>query len=390
MSGTSSTLASEASGPAAGYYFQLRYALVRGLDRQRKNPTAHLSIEKLEDVAIEYEPGKTDLEQLKHSLHTDKTYSDSDVAVWRSIGNWARAYFSGKIETKGLRLFLVTNGKVAAETALSLLKPERDPEETELALKRLVEVASNSANESTKKDRTVFLGLEQPIQRALISALTVVEDTPNLALLGDEIEAMLHYVCDPQHLTSFRNELEGWWLDRVLGQWAKGSGVTIPLMEIGAKVSQLRERYKATDLVIDVGDEEALEPLDGRMFIRQMKALNVGPARIRNAQKTFLKAGAQRSKWVREFKVVPDELRDYDSALVDRWTTRSAILADEISDASTSDELCKSGRELLGWAEQQEVPIRNARAQFLTSGSYHALADALHVGWHPHYSKMFS
>ncbi|MCH8616690.1 hypothetical protein LZ016_11340 [Sphingomonas sp. SM33] len=139
----------------------------------------------------------------------------------------------------------------------------------------------------------------------------------------------------------------------------------------------------------DVEDEEALEPLDGRIFVRQIKALNAGSSRIRRAQKDFFKSGAQRSKWVREFKVNPDELAAYDQSLAERWERKSAILRDELDSSADDVAKCKWGRTLLGWAEEQEVPIRNARAQFLTSGSYHALADQMKVGWHPDYEALF-
>jgi len=36
-----------------------------------------------------------------------------------------------------------------------------------------------------------------------------------------------------------------------------------------------------------------------------------------------------------------------------------------------------------------QVPLRGASAQFLTSGSYHTLADQVRVGWHPEFAKLF-
>jgi hypothetical protein len=98
-----SSSSSEASGPAAGYYYQVRYALLRALKSIKKYPTASVSIEKLEDVAIEYDAATADLEQLKHSLNTDKTYGDADPAVWRTLGNWSSLYRSKAIPA-GVRL----------------------------------------------------------------------------------------------------------------------------------------------------------------------------------------------------------------------------------------------------------------------------------------------
>jgi hypothetical protein len=43
----------------------------------------------------------------------------------------------------------------------------------------------------------------------------------------------------------------------------------------------------------------------------------------------------------------------------------------------------------LTWAEGQEVPLKGAAAQFLSSGSFHALADQVRIGWHPQWKKLF-
>lgn len=347
-----------------------------------------MSIERLEDVALEYESGAADLEQLKHSLNTDKVYSDSDSAVWRTLGNWSRLYASGA-STTGLRLFLITNGELAENSAISLLGADREPADTDAALAGLLATARASTNVQTAKDRADFQALIPPVRKAMLTAATVIADAPSLAALGDEIEEAIGFVCTLEELPRFRNELEGWWFDRVMTQWTKGLGATIQLLDLDARISFLRERYKESTLTIDVEEQDALEPLDGRMFVRQVKALDVGPARIRNVQRDFLKCGAQRSKWIREFKVDPEELNAYDRALTDRWERKSAILRDELPQSADGGAKCMWGRSLLGWAEEQEVPIKTARAQFLTSGSYHALADELKVGWHPDFKELF-
>jgi hypothetical protein len=380
----------EASGPAAGYYYQVRYALLRALDRLKRFPTASVSIEKLDDVAIEYAGGVVDLEQLKHSLQPGKVINDTAHALWRTLGNWISSNQEKDFEGGGTRLFLTTNGSVSEGSALSKLSPERTKEDILQALTLLKGVALSSNNVGTANDRAAFLATGEAIQTALLTALTVVENAPGLAALDSEIEDAIHYACDTDFLTDFRHQLEGWWFDRVMRDWLLGQGATVPLLEIQARVSLLRERYKLSSLSIDVSDVEPTEPLDGRTFVKQVQALKVGTQRIKNVQRDFLKAGAQRSKWLRHLKIDPAELDAYDATLTERWTTQAAILHDELPSGAGDDAKCKSGRDLLGWAETQEVAIRNAKAQFLTSGSYHALADSMVVGWHPDYKVIFA
>lgn len=389
MAASVANSSAEASGPAAGYYYQVRYALLIALERLRRHPTASVSIEKLEDVAIEYQSGVVDLEQLKHSLDSGKVYHDADKAVWRTLGNWVRLYRHNSAHMVGTRLFLTTNGKAAASSALSKLGVDRTDTDLEEATTALLTIAAASANKDTAQDREDFRDLSAPIRATLMASIIFVEDSPGLAALADELEDLIAFACISEERSRFRNELEGWWFDRVMRDWSKGAGATVPLVELEARLAFLRERYKAANLVIDVDDQIALEPLDGRNLIEQAKLVKVGAGRLQNVQRNYLKASAQRSKWLREFKIDPAELLAYDNSLAERWDTRSEILKDEIESGADDEAKCAAGRKLLAWAEELEIPIRSARAQFLTGGSYHALADRLRVGWHPDFKLHF-
>jgi hypothetical protein len=125
------------------------------------------------------------------------------------------------------------------------------------------------------------------------------------------------------------------------------------------------------------------------LFVKQVAILQVGDQRIRNAQRDFLKASAQRSKWLRAARIDPAELNRYDANLEEQWSTQFAIVGDELPSGANEDDKRKSGRYLLGWAETQQAPLRGALAQFLTSGSYHTLADQLRLGWHPDFKNLF-
>jgi hypothetical protein len=380
----------EAPGPAAGYIYQLRYVLFRAMRKLARDPTASIGIERLDDVIIEAEGTIATLEQLKHTTSDEKKYTDSSPEVWRAIGNWARLYKDKIIDLSKVELAFVTNAAVAEHTAISKLGLSEEDRDIDAALLELKSVAAKSQNASSASDRAKFIALDDVVKSALLRAIRFVGDNPNLASLGQEIEELLHFACDASCLTEFRTELEGWWLDRVAFILNKGQGDVVPLIDIDARIGYLREKFKQSSLQIDV-EEPADHPADlgDYTFVRQVRVLKVGPPRIRNAQRDFLKASAQRSKWLRESRIDPAELTKYDAELEERYVTQSAIFRDELSAAANDDEKCQNGRQLLGWAETQQVPLRGASAQFLTSGSYHTLADQIRLGWHPEFSKLF-
>jgi hypothetical protein len=314
----------EAPGPAAGYIYQLRYVLFRALKKLTRDPTASIGIERLDDVAIESAGSITALEQLKHTTSDQKKYTDNSPEVWRAIGNWAHLYKDRIIDLSKVELAFVTNAIVAEQTAISKLGLSEEDRDVDAALLELKAIASKSNNESSAADRANFIALDDVVKLALLRAIRFVGNNPSLALLGQEIEELLHFACDGSYLTEFRTELEGWWLDRVACILNKGRGDVVPLLDIDARIAYLREKYKRSLLQIDV--EEPLDhptDLGDYMFVRQVRILKVAPPRIRNAQRDFLKASAQRSKWLRESRIDPLELAKYDTELEERYATQS-------------------------------------------------------------------
>jgi hypothetical protein len=381
----------EAAAQAAGYLFQLRFALFRALKRLRRDPTGSIAIERIDDIAIQSGSTIVEIGQLKHTADPTIKFNDMSPPVWRTIGNWSRLVAKQpELNLAILELILITNASIEEGCGLSYLGLADEDRNSTVALKKLKDAAFSSQNQKSKNDRDAFLGLESEIQTALVRAIRVAQNSPNLDALGTEIEDILHYSCENTQLSDFRAELEGWWFDRVAEVMSTGLGPVLSLLELDARVGYLREKYKTSALQIDVDDpNEEPENLDEYMFVKQVKALNVREQRIRNVQRDFLKASAQRSKWLRETRIDPAELDKYDNTLHEHWTTQSAIINDEMSSTSSDDDKRKCGRNLLAWAETQQTPIRGATAQFLTSGSYHTLSDQLRLGWHPDFLKLF-
>jgi hypothetical protein len=387
----------EAAAQAAGYFFQVRFALFRALKRLLRDPTGSIAVERVDDVALSSSnadlttPALIEIDQLKHTTDPSTTFSDNSPAIWRTIGNWSRLIVSGSDLKLGfLDLVLITNASLQIDSGISSLGTSEHDRGPAAALSKLVAASLSSKNQTSEKDRRDFLALDEPVRMALIRAIRIAQNSPNLNALGGEIEDLLHYACEAEQLPELRAELEGWWFDRLSQVLATGVGAVVPLLEVDARVGYLREKYKRSTLKIDVEDAtERPDSLNNYIFVRQVRSVKVGDERLRNAQRDFLKASAQRSKWLREARIDPAELDKYDRNLEERWSTQAAIHCDELPSPSSHDDKCKCGRTTLGWAETQQTPLRGASAQFLTSGSYHALADRLRVGWHPDFKNIF-
>jgi hypothetical protein len=386
MIGGKPKTSSSADGPAAGYFYQLRYGLLRALEVFPKHPTSIISIETLDDVSIAGKNLAID-SQLKHSIDSEKKISKFSPAIWRTLSIWMGRLRLGVEDYH--EFHFITTGEVDDNNPLRYLRPTPSDLDINAALQGLEVAATGSSNTATEKDRATFLSATDGERLALVRRIRLADTSPNLEAIGNEIEYQIRYACEAEQVASFRKDLEGWWIGRVFDNWVTSGGAQIELEELGAQVSFLKERYKPSELPLDVPEQESESLLEGSVFIKQIRAVTQSERRLANAQKAFLRAKVQRSKWVREHRIDPNELESFDDALKDRWEAHHAVECDALSVTSTQDEKAEVGKNVLRFAETSEVPIRSTRSVYLTSGSYHALADTLEVGWHPEFLELF-
>lgn len=371
---------SSAIGPAAGYYFQLRFGLYRALEAFQKEPTGVLSIETFDDVSLEQGGKKID-GQLKHSINKNEKISKFSPAIWRTLAIWLDRLQAGL--TIHHEFHFITTSSMSDDNPLKKLLPDPDELAINSVIAELETIAATSTNKKTKSDRDKFLGCSAGTRLSLVRRIRVVSNTPDITSISTDIEAILRYACEPPQAKLFREDLEGWWVSRVLDSWIDDCGASVELEEIGAHVSYLKERYKPSSLPLDVPEQDCGDIMEERPFVRQIRLVTDSEQRLRNAQKAYLRSKTQRSKWVREHRIDPAELDDFDVLLKDRWEAQHVASVDEMLEPDSSTDQMAVGKNLLKWAETSEFPIRSTKSVYLTSGSYHALSDTLTVGWHP-------
>jgi hypothetical protein len=168
-------------------------------------------------------------------------------------------------------------------------------------------------------------------------------------------------------------------------------GGAISILEVEAKLDDIRDGLKRGALVADQehADPPAEEIADyeGRLFVRQLKAVGVGGNRVEYAKRDYYRAFTQRSKWVREHLVFDGEIAKYEVTLIEEWQPRFQQMQEKLAAGELSPAAQRaSGQEIYSWVEAEaRFPFRSVTHRFLTVGSYHMLANDLRVGWHPDY-----
>lgn len=382
-----------AAASLAGYLYQARYALLRGLEEGRRHPSHSISIEKFDDIAFEEDGKPIELIQTKHHANGGDV-SDNSVDLWKTLGIWTQRTRENPTVTANTRLVFLTTSTCRVGSALSALRMSSESRNEEVALDILETAARNSRNKVTERARAAFLELPTAARVVLVRNIWVFDRAPNISNVRSEIELLLHYSAPPAQVSTLTDYLEGWWLNQVVIALRGASVSEIPLRTIEQKVSELRESFKVENLLVD----EAIEgmppltelPQEDRMLIRQMKLIRIKDAELRGAVHDYYRAFEQRSRWARENLLLDGEVDRYDRKLHDAWD-RYFLSRTSDADASWNEQKKETrGREVFRWSRQYQEPLRNRNELWLSSGSYQMLSDQLRVGWHPDFEMLLA
>ena len=380
-----------ASGPLAGYLFQCRLALLRGLQMAKKKPNGHISIEKFDDIAFEDEDYSKCLIQAKHSVNA-KSLSDTSVDLWKTLKIWIDQLDQGIIIFGSTKFALITTCEAKEGSAASLLRTGASDKDLEQSLALLRSAAFGSKNELTKDARTALLALSHEKAMTFLRQIEVIDNHANLIDVMDEIEGEV-MITAPSHVGEVASYLEGWWL-RVVGKClVEDSSASIPVQHILIKASEIGKSFGPDALPIDepdsLGAKDYTDDDEAELFVRQMRVIGMSDRIVRRGAQDYYRAFAQRSKWARENLILDSDLGKYDADLADRWGRKfDAECAESSPDTEPKKQIC--GRNICLWASQESIPFRSVVETWITAGSFQGLSDRLKIGWHPDFETLFA
>lgn len=375
-----------------GYLYQCREALLLAIVETKSQPGLSVSIERFDDVAFEEDGTASEQLQLKH--HVDAaSLTDMSVDLWKTLRIWSEQTSDNFNLPFERRFTIITTAQAPVGSAAELLRfprPSADAEEKALTL--LCAAATNSTNQEAAAGRKAFLALSEHDQRNLIAAIRVHDNSPSITDARSEIEGLLIFAAPDGRVTHLVDHLEGWWFAQVVTCLSNPKAPAISLLALRAKIDEIGSAFRAGELLISPDaltvSAEDLSASDNRIFVKQMRCVDVAEESIELAKLDYYRATAQRSTWARENALLDGEAACYDADLVERWT-RERLARENIGKPVSDAEMKAFGRDLFHWASRTQLPFRNRHEQWLCSGSYQILADGVTVGWHPHHSTMF-
>lgn len=369
-----------------GYLYQVRYALLDALKRVKDDVRFSVSIETLDDIVFESDGQPVELLQAKHHSKP-ANLTDTSTDLWKTIRIWVEQYKTGV----NSRYYLVTTATAKDDTVASYLRVDGNSD-----IKRVVSVLDAVAQTSTNKTNAdgykEYLSLNSKEKDDLFSRVVILDAAPKILDLDKELRREVFHAVEIKYLDSFITRLEGWWYRRAIQHLSKDNQNPILVEEIIAEETSLREQFKQDNLVID--EDILLATVDesiyqNRVFVQQLKLINVKDRRIFFAIKDYFRAFEQRSRWIREELLHVGELDLYETRLTEEWEIRFEQLRDQLGDETADQEMCRLAKELYSWVENGPLqPIRpQVNEPSMARGSYHILSDNLVVGWHPEFKR---
>lgn len=358
---------------------------------QRRQPRLTLFIERLDDFHFEADETALEIVQVKHHIGGGSDLTDTSVDLWRTINAWISVLES--LEVDEIPSFLLLTTSTAAPGSIAALLRQDDDRSPELAHERLLTTARADGAGTTRAWRERFAALPHDRREALIAAITVADQQPQLADLDTQLKQEFALAVRSEHLDAFVERLKGWWIG-VVARMLTGQLQAVAFEDLQHEIQELRDGFSLDNLPFEY---EVPHPTDeegaiyaASTFTSQLRIVDVVEERIAIAIRDYHRAYTNTSRWSREGLLLPGELGKYEVRIVDEWQRHFERMRQDIGDEATELEMREAGRSL--WSSlDNDIPMPLLRPRLeepvISRGTLHSLADEERVGWHPEFRE---
>ncbi|MGW1093947.1 ABC-three component system protein [Streptomyces sp. NPDC002596] len=392
-----------------GYLYQCELALLELARRSWDNITVEVRMELLDDIEFLHHETKDPLELLQ-SKHREAAgqLSETGKDFWRSVASWIDSLkVSDDPSALQLPILRLVSTQVAKDgTFLHWLRSGSD-RNVGRALARMEEVANDADGPGTTAgDRALFMELTSAQRHRLVNAMVVDDGAPVMSDLDHSLAKELG-ITPSEHAGAVLDEIKGWWY-RVAVRLLERKDPAYILASVSAEELMCRrdeavDRYTGRSLPITETlrnlTEAEMAPYRDRLVVSQMQWIGLRNSEIAMHLRDYHYARAQRSEWLRNFKVTADGLDAYERDLHYEWESVFRRRTRRVDDETSEADRQNIGQEVLD-DTMEKVADKAARpgastAPWIGRGSIHDLCDRAEyvgsdraVGWHPDHSRL--
>ncbi|MFF9378866.1 ABC-three component system protein [Streptomyces griseoluteus] len=392
-----------------GYLYQCELALLELAERGWSDPTVEVRMELLDDIEFLDADTHTPRELLQ-SKHREAAgpMSETGKDFWRSVASWIDALKAlAEPSAAALPLLRLVSTQVAPEETFFLLLRNGPDRDVRGALARMERIASDADGPvTTAKDRALFMGLPPERRYELVNAMVIHDGAPVMSDLNPSLAKELG-ITPSDHAEAALDAIKGWWyrmsvelLERRDPQRMRAS---VGAQELACLRDEVLQRYMEKDLPITEAlrnlTEAEIAGYGDQLVVSQMRWIDLPEDEIAMHLRSYHHARAQRSEWLRTFKITPERLEEYERELHYEWERTFRRYTRRLRGATPDTERQEVGQEVLDDTMDKVAgkPARHGSttAAWIGHGTLHGLADqadTVHpdraLGWHPDYTDL--
>jgi hypothetical protein len=381
-----------AAGPAAGFAYQFERALNW---LSQKDAGASIGVETADDVEVCNSDTTSVLEQDKYSIiEKAQPFSDRSKGLWNTLAIWMEAIDSRERSIESTSFLMVTNNAVPDCIARRMARAESKGE-VDACIAELQTAGTDPPRHISKIVKRVLSPESSATLRAVIRRIHLSDASDGTAapeLRGSTIAHLQLPNWSLEHSESIVNELLGWLHEAVMSAWLQKQPAWVHRDHFVNQLHAILDRRKRqikrerAELLIPVTDDKVGSE-KGRPFVRQLYFISDDDTIVDTAIREFIRCNIEKARLSKEGNVTDDDWKAFESGLVSRWSKiRSRVLRmkNGVQEQDVGFEIFSDTtldyREKLAGSDTEQV--------YLTSGTYHRLADLLTVGWHPRYEAL--
>lgn len=376
------------AGPQGlGYIYQPRLALLELIKQPERTGVL---IEGQDDLEFVGEDGNRSLASLKHRFH-GSTLTDLSTDFWKSVRIWLDRYQKSGKSTSHLQFYMFTTATVSDNSFLNAFLPDVS-DTSENIMTKFSSAMEASKAQFMEEIRDSYLKLNEKECSDFLGRISIFDASPRITNITDHLSDRLLRIVRREHRVAVLERLEGWWNDITIRQIAGEKTDAIFGTDVSDKLSAIAEEYRSDNLPITFQGKqpEDINPLaDNRLFVRQLRILDISADRIQSAIIDYYRAFEQRSSWAREDLLVPGEMEEYEDRLVEEWKRYKDLKIESLGTNESEEKLVVIGKELFRWAEFETENLRireRVTESYVVRGAFHILANGRplpRVHWHP-------
>ena len=355
---------------------------------------AKVSVEVLEDVAVEDALGEVEAVQVKSSLKTN-AISNRSIKFWKTIKNWTDAVESKELKAEST-VFHLRLGRKRSGAICEAFAEASDPQSACAAVEKARAEFYTTKGNKLKKDVPEQLG----------EIIEIVFAPANSELLQNIITHFRLSFGTTYAYEELLNHLKTKLIDEEVAEdvllyglgWVKkeldnavehDEPPVIDVDQFRTEIIAFRNRLNSRNFLPSFAGPPSLEEIELhrlRLFVRQLNLVAFKDEQVLGGIADFLSARTNRVQWAKRGLVHRESFREFENALTSLWRHHR----DEVELNQSEDEMIRGRRLALRcFRESPSLQGIYVTPDFVC-GCFHSLADEPSIGWHPRYEVLLA